>query len=249
MFTFLNFIKKSFTIQASKPLTQFYQQSAINSTQWVSLAINKNSIAGSFLTKELDLLTESDFFSLKMAETNEGILHQIWRNQQSICKSNIERNSPLLLEFNLLINKLIEAEIHYFQNQLNQSQVDKIFSPNEVSQEEKALEWLRVSFQVLEKAVIESLTNPEYLFQTLLFFGINPKTKTHEIRIITFNLDIKFELHNNGSLRVKIYNDKSGELGSNKKTDLEGDFNFRKREMLDELTKLFSVLSPGIKWS
>jgi hypothetical protein len=248
MFTFLNFLKKSFTIQASKPLTQFYQQSALSSPQWVSLAINKNSIAESFLTKELDLLTESDVFSLKMAETKEGILHQLWRNQVSVCKTNIERNTSLLLEFNLLINKLIESEILYFQNQLNQPQVDKIYSPAEISQEEKALEWLRVSFQVLEKAVIESLTNPELLFQSLLFFGINPKTRTHEIRIITFNLDIKFELQNNCSLRVKIYNDKNGEFGSNKKTDLEGDFNFRKREMLDELTRLFSVLSPGIKW-
>ncbi|MDD4974158.1 MAG: hypothetical protein PHY93_07385 [Bacteriovorax sp.] len=248
MFSSLNFLKKIFNPHAPKALSQFYQQAGREKIQWVSLAINKKSIADSFLTKELDLLTEADFFSLKMAETKVGILHQLWRNQESVLKSNIEPHSTLLLEFNLLIDKLIENEILYFQSALNQVPLGKTFSTAEVSQEEKALEWMRVSFQVLGKAVIESLTNPELLFQTLLFFGKNPKTAHHEIRVITFNLDIKFELPDNGVLRVKIYNDKSAEFGSTNKAVLEGDFNFRKREMLDELTNLCSVLAPGIKW-
>jgi hypothetical protein len=248
MFSFLNFLKKIFNSHAPKALSQFYQQAGINKVRWVSLAINKKSIGDSFLTKELDLLTEADVFSLKMAETSMGIHHQLWKNQESNLKVYIEAHSTLLLEFNQLIDKLIEKEILYFQSALNQLPLGKTFSPTEVSQEEKALEWMRVSFQVLEKAIIESLTNTELLFQTLLFFGINPKTNNHEIRVVTFNLDIKFELHGNGGLRVKIYNDKNAEFGSTKKAALEGDFNFRKREMLDQLTNLLSALTPGIKW-
>ena len=108
---------------------------------------------------------------------------------------------------------------------------------------------MRVSFNMLEKAVVQSLTDPELLFQTMLFMGTNPKSGTDEIRLITFNLDIKFEFLNNNYLRVRIYNDKNEEFGSAKKASLEGDFNFRKREMLDELTRLLSVISSGIKIS
>jgi hypothetical protein len=64
---------------------------------------------------------------------------------------------------------------------------------------------------------------------------------------VAFNLDIKFEILKNGLLRVKIYNDKDGAFGSIKLASLEGDYKFRNREMLDELTKLISVLAPGIK--
>ena len=69
--------------------------------------INKKSIADSFLTKELDFQTDSDAYSLKMAETKKGILHQLWKNQESICKFTTPQNSPMLLEFNKLSDKLI----------------------------------------------------------------------------------------------------------------------------------------------
>jgi hypothetical protein len=77
--------------------------------------------------------------------------------------------------------------------------------------------------------------------------GQNPKMSHEEIRLITFNMDIKFEFLSNGLLRVHIYNDKEGVTGSSKKAALEGDFNLRKREMFDELTALISAISSGIK--
>lgn len=224
------------------------EQATSNKVQWVSLAINKKSIAGSLITKELDLFLASDAFSLKMAETAEGILTKFWKNQASVSNSYLKKDSDELLGFNQLIDQLIETEISYFQAKLNLPPQHKSFSPAEISQEEKALEWIKVSFKILEKAVIESLTNTDLLFQTLLFFGVNPKSSLHEIRLITFNLDILFELRADGTLRVKIYNDKKEEFGSNKKADLEGDFSFRKREMFDELTRLLSLLGTGIKW-
>jgi hypothetical protein len=244
----LHFLKKYFLPNAPLNLMQFYQHAGLNKARWVAIAVNKKSIADSFLTKELDFQTDSDAYSLKMAETKKGILHQLWKNQESICRVTIEVNSPKILEFNKLSDKLIEEEILYFQKILNASLDTKTFSALEVSQEDKALEWMRVSFTILEKAIIESLTNPEFLFQALLFFGQNQKTGNHEIRVVAFNLDIKFELQKNNLLRVQIYNDKDAEFGTTKKAVLEGDFNFRKREMLDELTRMLSVLAPGIKW-
>ncbi|MGZ3809075.1 MAG: hypothetical protein ACXVCE_13390 [Bacteriovorax sp.] len=210
------------------------------------MAINKKTIAESFLTKELEIQTNSDAFSLKIAETKDGLLHQLWRNGEEQGSEKLPNTSNLIAEFNLLIDSLFEKKIHQYQQKLNRVDL-KTFTPTEVSQEDKALEWMKVSFGLLEKAIIQSLTDPELLFQTMLFLGHNPKTSQDEIRVITFNLDIKFEFLPNGLLRVRIYDDKKAEFGSSKKAVLEGDFNFRKREMLDQLTRLISAQSKGIK--
>ena len=251
MFSLLTFFekysKKIFNNRPLSTMAQFYQHADTNFAKWTSIAINKKMIADSILTKELDLLTNSDLFSLKLAENSDGINLQLWQNQHSVCKIKTDRNSDLLLKFNQLIDKLIETEMSHFQYVLNSPKENLNYTPSEISEGEKALEWIRVSFKVLENAVIESITNTDYLFQILLFLGSNPKTTTHEIRLVAFNLDIKFELLQNGLLRVKIYNDKDGAFGSNKIASLEGDYKFRNREMLDELTKLISVVAPGIK--
>ena len=254
MFSLASFFKKySNKIlhnQAIKAMAQFYQHADTNPAVWVSIAINKNIISDSFLTKELDLLTAADLFNLKLAQKKEGINLQLWKNQNSLCKANIERTDALAIDFNHLIDKLIETEIFTFQQTLNFISIEsnKIFPAAKIAEEEKALEWIRVSFLVLEKAIIESLSNPEFLFQLLLFFGINPKTEAREIRVVAFNLDIKFELRPSGILRIKIFNDKEGLTGSQKVAALQGDFDIRKREMFDELTKLMGALSRGIKY-
>jgi hypothetical protein len=217
--------------------------------EWVSISINKNSTSNKNQSKELEILTQKNAFSLKITKNNEEHLFRLWQNQQLLTTVNSPHNSPLLEKYNFLIDHLIDFKILAFQVELNSKLRDTDFSSQEISQDEKALEWLKVSFKVLESAIIESLTNSQLLFQTLLFFGKNPKSNFLEIRIITFNLDIQYIFLTTGMLRIKIYNDKDKEFGNSQKTVLEGDFNFRKREMLDELTKIISALSVGIKFN
>lgn len=251
MFSFIKFAHKVLnTVLNKNPsliLEEFYQHTDLNDVHWVSLAVNKNSINGSLLTKELEILTTKDAFSLKIADSKAGALHQFWKNQQLQCKYQASSLSQFPGKFNLFIDQLINKKIINFQKALDQNLVSQNFTPTEISQDEKALEWIRVSFKILENAIIESVTNPELLFQALLFMGKNPKSQMHEIRLIIFNLDIKFVIIQNSSLRIQIYDDKNAQFGTSKKAALEGDFNFRKREILDELTGLISAASPGIK--
>ena len=135
-----------------------------------------------------------------------------------------------------------KREIKYFTEKMNQSQ----FSARQVENEEKALEWVRVSFEMLTKAVLESLTNPEFLFQTTFFAGVNPKTNQHEIRLMTFNLDMTFLLLEDNNLRVLIYNKKPGDAESELKPALTGDYSFRKREIFDHFINLLSAISKGM---
>jgi hypothetical protein len=229
------------------PFSHFYQHAELYPANWISLAVNKKIIAESFLTKELEILSASDAYSLKIAETANGFQCQLWKNNQSLGKLILPLQSLLIKKYNLLIDSLLEKKVGHFQKMLSHSITTKVFQPTEISQEDKALEWIKASFGLLEKAILQSFTDPELMFQVMLFLGENPKTNTEEIRLIIFNLDTQFTFLKNGNLRVRIYNDKDADFGSSKKAAMEGDFNFRKREMLDELTKLISVISSGLK--
>ena len=215
---------------------------------WVALAINKRSIAESLLTKELVLTPldpKKNGVSFQLAEIQSGLVHYVFDSSKKIfsgeIKKPIEVNDTKSL-FNNLLDKLIEREIKFFSEEMNKGQL----SPRQIENEEKALEWVRVSFEILTKAALESLVNPDYLFQTTFFAGINPKSNRHEIRLITFNLDMTFLLLEDNNLRVLIYNIKPGETVENLHTDLTGDYSFRKREIFDQFINLLSALSKGM---
>lgn len=243
-----HFLQKLLTQNSTKSVERFYQHADLNAANWISLAINKNSIQDSLLTKELDILTNANSLSLKIAQTNHSLYHKMWINQNCLGTEVLSSKSEYVLKFNLLIDQLITQKLAGFQSKLSDIDSKIQFTPEEISIENKALEWIRVSFELLKKAIIQSLTNSDLLFQTLIFIGTNPKSLSNEIRIITFNLDITFELLANKKLRVRIYNDKNEEFASNKKASLQGDFEFKKREIFDELIKLISAHSSGFKF-
>jgi hypothetical protein len=249
MASLAKFFAKIWSKFLHKNITQmivpFYHQLGLDA-QWISLAVNKTSFEGSLLTRELQVHTKSDAYMLRFALTDKGPHAQIWQNQLSLARGLVTTEDQTQEGLNQLLDQLIEKKIHTYQRKL-QNLDNKAFTSAEVTTEDKALEWIKTSFTMLEKAVVQSLTDPGLLFQTLLFIGANPKTGLEEIRLITFNLDIKYEFLPNNLLRIRIYNDKNEEFGSAKKASLEGDFNYRKREMLDELTRLLSVISAGIK--
>ena len=244
----LSQIKTFFANKTFKKLTYFYNNPELLESTWHSLAINKMKDQKHPLSKELSLTTKNIFFDLKIIESKNTFQHLIYKNQQSFCEVNLEKDSSSLLEFNSLFDKLITQYLKTYCSILNNNFQQETYKTDQIQNEEKALEWLKVSFSILEKAIVESLTNPDLLFQTLLFFGKNPKTLNDEIRLITFNLDIKFEILNTNRLRIVVYNDKFHELGHEKKPSLSGDFHFRAKEMVDELIKLISAHANGIKF-
>lgn len=235
-----------FNRNIQETMERFYQHTGLESPRWVSVAANKKSFEGSVLSRELEVHTARDASMARFVLNDKGGSAELWKNQASQAKGTFAENDVTASGFNSLIDQLIEKKIHQYQRKL-QVLDNRTFTATEVSTEDKALEWMKVSFMMLEKAIVQSLTDSELLFQALLFMGTNPKSGSEEIRLIVFNLDIKFEFLDNHLLRVRIYNDKNEEFGSAKKASLEGDFNFRKREMLDELIRLLSVVSSGLK--
>lgn len=247
MQSFKNFIHNLCARRSAQNLQSFYKQIKVCDIRWISLAINKKTIAKSLLTKELEVYLPLKSYSLKLADTPNGLFFQIGENQKQKAQSTAKHAEGHSQNFNAFIHELLEDQILKFQKILN-SKVSPTLSPNELAQEEKALEWLKVTSVVLEKAVLESLTNPDLLFQMLLFMGVNPKNQLSEIRLIIFNLDMKLIFLENGFIRIIIFDDKNKEFGQSQNAALTGDYIFRKREIFDEFTKILSTLSQGIKF-
>lgn len=234
-------------------LENFYLQETthdkLNQYPWMALAINQRTISESLLTKELVLTPletkTTPGISLQLADIASGMVHHVYQGPKKIysgeMKDEMEIKNARTL-FNNLIDTILEKEIKTIQTSMNASE----FSPRQLESEEKALEWMRVSFEILTKGVLESLTNPDFLFQTTLFLGVNPKTKMREMRLMTFNLDMTFLLLQDNNLRILIYNKKPGDKDSELKPALTGDYSFRKREMFDQFVQLLSVISKGI---
>lgn len=245
---FDRFKKSSFAQLESFYLDQS-QADKMATYSWMALAVNQRTISESLLTKEL-VLTPMDSsndtgISFQLAEVKRGLVEHVYAGPKKIFSGEITqdlevKNARVL--FNNLFDRFLEREIKHFTEKMNQSE----FSPRQLEAEEKALEWMRVSFEILTKAVLESLTNPEFLFQSTLFAGINPKSKMHEIRLMSFNLDMTFLLLDDHNLRVLIYNKKPGENEELLKPALTGDYSFRKREIFDQFINLLSVISKGM---
>lgn len=234
-------------------LESFYLAHSHRETQikypWAALAINQRTLSESILTKELVLTSvepkTDPNISFQMAELSSGMAHHVFLGSQSIYSGEMKNEREILntrMLFNNMLDAVIKNEISIFTTTMSESD----FSPRQLEAEEKALEWLRVSFEILTKAILESLTNTDYLFQTTFFAGINPQSKMHEIRLITFNLDMTFLLLEDKNLRVIIYNQKPGEKLENLKPALSGDYSFRKREIFDQFINLLSVVSKGM---
>ena len=244
---FFDAFKKS----SFKTLESFYLEQnhtdILSKYPWMALAVNERSVAGSILTKELVLTgkTKNLGISFQLAEIESGIVHHVFNGPKKIFSGEIKhdleiKNTRML--FNNVLDALIEREIKNFTEGMKQSEL----SPRQLEAEDKALEWLKVSFEMLTKAILESLTNPDFLFQTTFFAGLNPKTGMQEMRLITFNLDMTFLLLPDRNLRVLVYNKKPGEELKDLKPALTGDYSLRKREIFDQFIHLLSVVSKGL---
>jgi hypothetical protein len=215
---------------------------------WMSLAINQTSYRESPLSKELVITQEEkDQQFIVLSETNvDTSLKAKFHNSPPFEGVVVDRKNIVQLKelFQNHFDLLLKNEIDFFQKNLNSGD----FNPIHIATEAKALEWTKVSFMVLEKGIIESLTNPDYLFQTTFFCGKNPQTLKREFRLITFNLDMTFILLEDSKLRIIIYNKTpDSESKGSLKPSLMGDYSYYRRELFDQFVNLLGLIHQGLK--
>lgn len=219
-------------------LANFYRTIPVDLELWCLFNINKNYLKNTPLTRELDFHHQKNLYQLKVALDGLKIFHEARINKNLEYQNEIICNHELKLNFNQLIDEVVSQIINIFTSKLNTLEA---IDQNLLMTEDKALEWLKVSFRVLT----ESITKNKLDFSYSMFIGKNPKTNLIEIRLTLFNLDIMFQLLNDNHLRVIVYNDHQNAFGSSKTPSLKGDFKLRKREMFNLLIELLNQLKTS----
>lgn len=247
MVEFLNlFLNKIIGPGTSKAIG-VYETLKLDPPIWSSIEVNSISDGQPTLFKSIDVKTNENFFNFRIHFNSNKKLHQIWLNNKIKFSKQAQETNMLDHSYNSLIDQIISFEIRKFQTTLNES-IGK-YSKNsfEDNVDDKTLEWLRVSFLILEKAIIESFTNNELLFSIKLYIGKNPNTNLTEIRALIFNLDICYRLTENGLLEIIIYDDKNQKQNSSNSPVLRTTTFNKSRECLDQLVTILSLCSKGIK--
>lgn len=216
-------------------LANFYRNIPIDNNSWCLFNINKNFLKDTPLTREIDLYNGQDLYQLKVALNGIKIFQEARSNHKLEYQNEIINTNELKLNFNQLIDEVIAFNINTFTSNINTLEA---IDQNLLLTEEKALEWLKVSFKVLSESIAKNKLDYSYS----MFIGKNPKSNLIELRLAIFNLDIMFQLLQDNHLRVIVYNDQQNAFGSAKTPSLKGDFKLRKREMFNLLIDLLNLL-------
>lgn len=227
-------------------IDRFFKKYQPSTGDWSLILINKRFVENSPINREIDLYQNKNFYQLKLVEKKtDDFFISIFKNQRKYVECDFQNSKETIDTFLIFIDLQIQNTINIFTRKLNEQ---KLISTTNLELEAKSLEWAKVSFKVLKDA-IKSLEKEKSQAASLsLFMGINPKHQMPEIRIVIFNLDINYILLNDGQLRVRIYNDKTGEFKTAIAPALEGDFSHFKREFFEELIILLISIKPLLRF-
>lgn len=117
-------------------------------------------------------------------------------------------------------------------------------------QEGQGIEWLRVTLEVLKKALEDvkakrKAGGPE-VSQGLFFCGVHPNSSKFTFRLRIFNLDIEAQEDENNALRVVVFDKKNQDSFKGLEPVLKMVFNREKQLAIDYLIQTLPNLSPTI---
>lgn len=119
---------------------------------------------------------------------------------------------------------------------------------NQLENELKSVEWLKVTMEVYKKALSEIQKNPQLLFEFSLQYSHQKNTAEPVILFKSYNLFWQMKFLKNALLRVQFFNDKDPkELAEGKATpSLAGDFYHQKNQVWDQFIKTVENLSQTL---
>lgn len=120
---------------------------------------------------------------------------------------------------------------------------------SQTSAEQRALEWLRVSLEVLKKAIEDAhqraLRGEATLLQAQIFSGLRPpQFSLDHCRMILYSLDLSWSIDERGVLHVLAFNVRPNEQDKQLSPDLRAEFGHFRKEAYDQLIDLFSFIRP-----
>lgn len=272
MFNQFSFFK-SLRATKSKPIEKFRQLSAdldFDAANWLALSIN-SAQSPCLFNRSIELKGPQMDFAFELGPKNNqkiekdissGPYYVRWHmpNKHSFMGHLNQGHSEVFYNNNLLIDEALELFIKKLQDKIGRPRQDIPTQdlPTALGKEQKAQEWLRVSFKVLKEAMAKAKKDPYLLLQARLWMGQDPEASHQEgkssdqektiLRLICFNLDIIAQINPKGALWVQVYDDESGPTGSSQRPKLDALFELRQRETFDQFIDLLSTLGTCAKW-
>ena len=207
-------LRKNLRTIRQSPFTYEWSESGTGQT----MLLNRSATDREYIIEHISAKKERSLFIFAAEDPSILIFSRLYHERRDVC---------------------LKAHLEFWTTTLNQR-----FQPSSkiLENEAKALEWMRVSFKILQDAVKKHRQNsPDESLCLQLFFGNEQKiiSKDREdylssTRLIIFNLDIHYKLLRSGGLEIKIYD--------RDKLKLQGTFFGLPREMMEELILLLVFL-------
>lgn len=234
-------------------LEKFRQNWPVTEPSWLALDMNQNIPGDAYeaYTLEVHQGNVINRLSWRDNSSDKNLFHcEATLSNKSIFSGSLSKENELYKE-NLY--PTIEGATHFFFKQVREllvscgkRQASGSFNP----QEAQGKEWLRVSLEVLKKALANvaqerSKDGPEVL-QGLLFCGYHPTNNKFTFRLRIFNLDIEVIEDETQSLRVMVFDKKNKDSFSGLEPALKMVFIQEKAPVLDQFITLLPNLSSPI---
>lgn len=165
------------------------------------------------------------------------VLIQLYSSQQYI-KS--PKNKPKFLS-ELVANKISQLHQYFIETLKQEVLVESIHKvESELETEIRGLEWLRVSIEVLRKAISHCHQNSEYKYTQKSFLSY--PSKGCELRLVIMSLDFKIEFLRDSRLKVTCWDYKDYKE-TNPDPSFIGTFYHRKNQVVDLFIPLLIDMS------
>ncbi|MDD0852825.1 hypothetical protein HBN50_06950 [Halobacteriovorax sp. GB3] len=208
---------------------------SLDEYQWLSLSINEGIKFQDEKKKTFQLIGKKSF-TIELKKINSEL--KLTLDNQNL---TIAHDNEVTFNFDQFLNESISSFIDRKKECLNEGNKDVL----DFEGETKAHEWIRVSFEVLKRALEEAKKKEDLLVEYRLFMGRRPNSNENLIRLLAYNLDITYHFRSNGDLQVIIYNDKNASRGSAKEPSLSVIFKAMKNQAYDELINLLSICAKS----
>lgn len=205
------------------------------------------------------------FFGLNQAEVERPNLVTQTREPKSELKLQWQTQNKLMRidlfasehRFGRLLNPESAQAYFFFTHLALKASLDRLKALSlesagavttlDLTQEGRAIEWLRVSLKVLRDALESCRQDPSKVVQARLYVGKEAAESRPLFRAIIFNLDITCVFDPQGVMGLVVFDDKNRAHGTSQKPALEASFKGLKPAVLDELITLSATLMSVVE--
>lgn len=243
------FFKKRPNINA---INQFYGAIKETHPSWMAMNLNTNPV-----NSDKDLF---EHYALevvsKKTNATSGLKFGVGNNHnylETYIEGKVNQSGLIDAQLREDSTQCFEKTLHLFLNEVREKLVAIAKTPSRQdfkTSEDKGVEWLRVSFDLLTKALETTakgrLSDGGEVVQGLLFCGQHPATKKNTFRLRIFNLDIEAIEDEVESLRVTVKNKKDKEHFDGVEDSLRAVFCDEKHIVIDYFIKLLNPIGLAI---